>query len=316
MCKISIIIPVKNEAEKIERCLEAVFDLTVQPFEVIVVDGHSTDKTVENARKFPVRIFYEDYHTRGGACQVGVENAEGDYVAFTDADCIPKRNWLENLIKEFDEGVVGVVGVVGVGGGIINIGEHLWEKSIAFALDTFIGSANSVQGRLFKDKRYVNTISGCNRMHRREDIMEVGGFNVVLPTDEDTELDKKLLKIGKLLYTPDAVVLHNHQRGLKKFAKRMYQYGYGRAESRLWGLQVFAPVVGLIALLLLFVSPKAFLFVIFIYALVLLCIGFKIFIKARKAQYLVSIPIVLIMEHISYSAGFWIGVMKSLVGKV
>ncbi|MCK4734432.1 MAG: glycosyltransferase [Methanophagales archaeon] len=310
MCKISIIIPVKNEAEKIERCLEAVFDQTVQPFEVIVVDGHSTDKTVENAKKFPIRIFYEDYHTRGGACQVGVENVKGDYVAFTDADCIPKRNWLENLIKEFDEDVVGV------GGGIINIGEHLGEKSIAFALDTFLGSANSVQGRLFKDKRYVTTISGCNRMHRREDIIEVGGFDVVLPTDEDTELDKKLLKIGKLLYTPDAVVLHNHQRGLKEFAKRMYQYGYGRAESRLWGLQVVAPVVGLIALLLLFVSPKAFLVVIFIYALVLLCVGFKIFIKARKAQYLVLIPIVLIMEHISYSAGFWIGVIKSLVGRV
>ena len=148
MNKISVIIPVRNESEKIERCLEAVFNQTIKPFEVIVVDGHSTDKTVENARKFPVRVFYEEYHTRAGACQIGVENAKGDYVAFTDADCIPERNWLENLIKEFDAGIVGV------GGGIKNIGEGLWEKSINLISGTFLGSANSVQGKFFKDKRY------------------------------------------------------------------------------------------------------------------------------------------------------------------
>lgn len=56
MDKISIIIPVKNEEEKIERCLEAVFKQTVKPFEVIVVDGYSTDNTVEKAREFPIII--------------------------------------------------------------------------------------------------------------------------------------------------------------------------------------------------------------------------------------------------------------------
>ena len=79
MDKISVIIPVRNEEEKIERCLQAVFNQTLKPFEVIVVDGHSTDKTVENARKFPVKVVYEDYGTVGGARQVGVENAEGDF---------------------------------------------------------------------------------------------------------------------------------------------------------------------------------------------------------------------------------------------
>lgn len=61
MAKITIIIPVKNEADKIEQCLEAVFNQTIKPFEVIVVDGHSADNTVENA--------------------------EGDFLAFTDVDC-------------------------------------------------------------------------------------------------------------------------------------------------------------------------------------------------------------------------------------
>lgn len=56
MDKISVIIPVKNEENKIERCLVAVFNQSLKPFEVIVVDGHSTDRTVERARKFSIEI--------------------------------------------------------------------------------------------------------------------------------------------------------------------------------------------------------------------------------------------------------------------
>jgi len=68
---ISVIIPVKNEESKIETCLKAVFSQTLKPCEVIVVDGHSTDKTVENALKFPVQLYYEEYPTRAGANNVG-----------------------------------------------------------------------------------------------------------------------------------------------------------------------------------------------------------------------------------------------------
>lgn len=304
MDKISIIIPVKNEEDKIERCLEAVFGQTIKPFEVIIVDGHSTDKTVKNARKFPVKVIYEDYGTVGGARQLGVENAGGESVAFTDADCIPERNWLENLVKEFDEGIVGV------GGGTKNIGKGLWEKTIALALDSFLGSANSVQDRVFKEKRFVKSISGCNSMYRKEDLKNIGGFNVALSINEETELNKRLTELGKLLYTPNAIVLHNQNRNMRDFAKRNYLFGYSRGKNRLWDLQVIPPIIGLITLVLLFVSLKAFLFLLLLYAFVLLCFDFEIFIKVRKALYLVSIPIVFIIEHVSYTGGFWIGVMK------
>lgn len=312
MDKISVIIPVRNEEDKIERCLEAVFNQTIKPHEVIVIDGHSTDKTVGNAKKFPVKILYEDYGTVGGARQIGVENARGDFIAFTDADCIPEKDWLENLIKEFDNSN----NIVGVGGGTKNIGECLWEKSIALALDSFLGSANSVQDRVFKEKRFVKSISGCNSMYRKEDLIKVEGFNVKLSINEETELNRRLTKLSKLLYTPNAIVLHNQNRNLKDFAKRNYLFGYGRGKNRLWDLQVIPPIIALITLLLLFVSLNAFLFMIFLYAFILLCFDLKIFTKAKKAQYLGSIPLVFIIEHLSYTAGFWIGVMKSLAGRV
>ncbi len=87
MDKISVVIPVKNEEDTIERCLEAVFSQSLKPHEVIVVDGHSSDGTVERTREFPAKVVYEDYGTVGGARQVGVLSAEGEIVAFTDVDC-------------------------------------------------------------------------------------------------------------------------------------------------------------------------------------------------------------------------------------
>ena len=303
--KISVIIPVRNEEGKIGQCLKAVFNQTLRPLEVIVVDGHSADQTVDNAKKYPVKVVYEDYGTVGGARQVGVESAEGDFIAFTDADCIPERNWLENLIKEFDNN-----NIVGVGGGTKNIGKGLWEKSIALALDSFLGSANSVQDRVFKEKRFVKSISGCNSMYRRRDLIKIGGFNVRLSVNEETELNKRLMKLGKLLYTPNAIVLHNQDRDLKDFTKRIYSFGHGRGCSRLWDLQIIPPIVGLITLLLLLVSLKAFLFMIVLYILMLLYFDIRIFFKSKKIRCLFSVPIVFVIEHISYTVGFWWGVTQ------
>jgi len=302
--KISVIIPVKNAEDVIGDCLEAVFAQSYEPYEVLVVDGHSKDKTVEEAKKFPVKIVYEEYGTRAGACRVGVENVRGEYVAFTDADCIPDKNWLKNLIKEFDSNIMGV------GGRIINIGEGLWEKSINFAMNTFLGSANSVQGRFFKNKRFTKSISGCNSMYRRKDILKVGGFDTNLPTAEDTALNRKLLSIGKLLYTPDAFVLHNHKRGLKKFAKRMYQYGYGRGKSRLWDLQCVPPIIAPLLALFLVFAHWIFIGIISLYLLILIVMGFKFAMQEKDIRYLGCIPIVYVIEHCSYAIGFWKGFLK------
>lgn len=304
--KISVIVPVKNEEEKIERCLDAIFSQTIKPFEVIVVDGHSADRTEENAKKFPVNFLYENYHTRAGACQMGAENAKGDFIAFTDADCIPEKNWLENLVKELDRN-----NIVGVGGGIKNIGNGLWEKSINLAMDTFLGSANSVQGRLFKDKKFVKSISGCNSMYRKKDILDVGGFDVRLLTAEDTELNSKLLKIGKLIYIPNAIILHNPNRGLRKFGERMYQYGYGRANGRLYDVQILPPIFGLLLIISTLFIPRIVLSFVVLYIVLIETMGIKFSVQEKSFIYLVSIPIVYLTEHLLYAIGFWKGLLST-----
>ena len=301
--KITVIIPARNEADKIGKCLQAVLAQSLKPCEVIVVDGHSTDGTVEIAGKFPVRVLYEDYHTIGGGRQLGVEKAKGDYVAFTDADAIPDKEWIGNLIQEFDDGIIGV------GGKIVNIDRGFWQRSINLAFSTFLGSANAVQGRLFKRKRLVNTVSACNSMYRRQDILEVGGFNTNL-ISEDSELNGRLLKKGKLLYTPEAVVLHDQDKGLKDFAKLMFRWGKGIRETRRWKVQVMPPLLVPLLIPCAIFLPKVFFALLGLYFLGTLAIGANFAIREKDIRYLVSIPLVYIIQHTLYSAGFWKEVLR------
>lgn len=303
--KISVIVPIKNEETKIVRCLQAVYTQTINPYEVIVIDGHSTDNTEQNAKNFPIKFLYEDYHTRSGACQLGINVASGEYIAFTDADCIPHKDWLENLLKEFDTGIIGV------GGGINNVGEGLWERSINLVMSSFLGSANSVQGRFFKNKRYVKSISGCNSMYRRKDLLEVGGFNVASPGAEDAELNLKLLKKGKLLYTPQAVVVHSHSWTLKEYTRKMYRYGFERGLIRAFDLQVIPPFFALFLLISLLFTKSIFLIMIGLYFILLLIFGANSAIHEKNIVYLLSVPFVYLIEHTMYTVGMW----KSLVSK-
>ena len=296
--RVSVIIPVKNEAAKIEQCLEAVFSQSLKPYEVIIVDGHSTDGTVERAQKFPAKVLYEDYHTRGGARQVGIVNAAGEYVAFTDASCVPHKDWLRSLIEEFDTDTIGA------GGATVYQDEGFWPKSVNLAFSTFIGSANSVQGRYFKEKRSVKSISGGNSMYRRADIMSIGGFNTGF-VSEDADLNGRLIKRGKLVYTPEAIILRHQDRGLNNFVVQIYRWGMVRAATRLWEVQIIPPILVPLVLISLIFTPWVLLASLGLYLLVILIAGVRFAIQEKDPRYLVSIPIVFIIEHTVYTVGFW-----------
>jgi len=304
---ISVIIPVKNEEKKIVNCLNAIFLQTLQPFEVIVVDGNSTDNTVKNARQFPVKIVFENYGTIGGARQIGIEHAQGNLIAFTDADCVPRSDWLENLSKNFSEDLKGI------GGGIRNIGDSLWEKTIFLVFDSFLGSGGSVQDRVFANKKMVRSLSGCNAMYRTDDLKNIGGFNIKLAINEDTDLSTRLRKSGNLLYIPEAEVLHDQSLNLKEFAKRNYTFGFGRAYNHLWDIQMIPPLLAVMVLMFAFLNLQFFYFMIFLYVIILIGYDFIIVFKKKKGIFLLTIPIVFIIQHVSYSFGFWAGIFSNMV---
>lgn len=297
--QISVIIPVINGASKIDQCLKAVFAQSLQPLEVIVVDGHSTDGTVGIAQQYPVRVVYEDYHTRAGACQVGVDEAIGEFIAFTDADCIPDKDWLRNLSVEVDVWD----SPVGVGGKFEDIGKGLWTRSINLTFTTPLSGARSRWAT--RKEMKVLSVCGANGMVRKKNLLAVGGFKTQLRGGEDLEIATRLGKMGRLVYTPKAVVLHDHDRGLWDFIKRAFQYGKDRREAKLWDAQVAVASLSPLLFLTLLYSWVVLVGIIGCYAFMAFVIGVLTARQNKEPVFVFSVPIAFVSQHIAFTLGFW-----------
>ena len=100
--KISLIIPARNEEHNIKRLLDSISTLSLQPFEVIVVDDGSTDRTPEIAREYGALVFPapplpDGWRGKTWACWNGSLRAQGETFLFLDADVILKPNAIERI---------------------------------------------------------------------------------------------------------------------------------------------------------------------------------------------------------------------------
>jgi glycosyltransferase involved in cell wall biosynthesis len=104
--KISVVIRSKNEELFIGKVLQQVLAQEfAAPYEVIVLDSGSQDRTLDIVRRFPVRLeaIPPERFTFGYALNEGVTLARGEYVVFLSAHCVPRdRSWLRELIHPFD----------------------------------------------------------------------------------------------------------------------------------------------------------------------------------------------------------------------
>jgi GT2 family glycosyltransferase len=228
LMKVSIIIPTKNNADILEKCLESIrnLDYPKGEVEVIVVDGRSTDGTVEIARKHGCKVVYEEVGTIGGARNIGAGHSSGNYIVFTDADCIVDRDWLKNLVREFKDEKIASVG----GPNITPEDDTEFAKCVGAVLE--ILSKPGARYAFNADKVlevYHNPT--CNSAYRRSIFQEVGGFNPKLITCDDEELDYRIRKKGyRILFTPHARVYHYRRPAWRRFAKMAWNYGVGRGQ--------------------------------------------------------------------------------------
>jgi glycosyltransferase involved in cell wall biosynthesis len=108
---VSVIIPTKNEEQVIYECLSSVFNQSLKPLEVIIVDGRSTDNTLKETRQFPVKIITEAEPTSlPNARNLGIENAKGEIIFIMDADVTLERDCIKNAVKYFeDSNIISVI---------------------------------------------------------------------------------------------------------------------------------------------------------------------------------------------------------------
>lgn len=109
---VSVVIPAKDDAEMLRRCLSALAHQSLAPREIIVVDNGSTDRTRAVAREAGVRLLAQSEPGILAASAAGYDAAEGEIIARLDADCVPAADWLARVIEVFarDETVDAVAG--------------------------------------------------------------------------------------------------------------------------------------------------------------------------------------------------------------
>lgn len=187
MKKISVVIPTYNEEKRLEGFLKQ-FDLqTLQrgDYEIIIVDGQSTDRTREIARKYADKVILQRSKGIGGARNDGVLAASSDIVATTDADVELPPNWLERILENFsDDNVVAVCGPDGP------IEETLVNRVVYYILRNiiYIGS-----------KMGVYCTGGGNSAFLKDAFQKVGGYRD-LPHSDDVEIAFRLGKVGRIVY--------------------------------------------------------------------------------------------------------------------
>src|SRR3972149_10647300 len=111
--RISVIVPAYNAGKTIGQALSAITNQSypAELYEIIVVDDGSTDDTVEEIKKFPVKYIWQKNSGPATARNRGVTYANGDTILFTDSDCMPDVNWISEMVKPFKD--INVMAVKG-----------------------------------------------------------------------------------------------------------------------------------------------------------------------------------------------------------
>ena len=225
---VAIVIPTYNDEETLSECLESIYNLEFEgEYTTIIVDGYSDDNTVEIAERYGCKVVFEDEGTISYARELGVQKTDKEFIAFTDADCVVPENWLSTLIKNFGSNKE----IAAVGGPNLTPDDDTpFAKSVGDVLSLLSG-VGSRYGYDGDETHEIYHNPTCNVMYRREVIEEVGGFRSDLVTVDDEEMDYRIRENGyKILFTPEAKVLHYRRPSMRSFTKMGYRYGLGRAQ--------------------------------------------------------------------------------------
>ncbi|HEM8508952.1 TPA: glycosyltransferase [Burkholderia cepacia] len=227
--RFSVVINTYNRAATLRNTLASMAYIRHPSFEVIVVNGPSTDETES------VIAEYADVYKVGNCPEanlsksrnVGIAMASGDIVCFIDDDAVPEPDWLDQLEKGYADPKVAAVG------GYIRNHTGVEFQCKVTACDRFgdgqsfesVEDANPDIG--VTAKRYL-ALTGTNSSFRRKVLVEIGGFDEEYAYFlDETDVIVRMIDCGyEVKYTPDAEIHHkyaaSHLRTTSKLPKSIY----------------------------------------------------------------------------------------------
>lgn len=212
---VSIIIVTYNCKGYIKNCIDSIKTQNIPDnfqLEIIIVDNHSDDGTVDFIREnYPsIKIIENESNLGyGRANNVGVKNSKGEYMVILNPDTIAEKNWLKELVTPLTkrEKLITTPKVLLYDGSLINVcGLIIHFTGLAFPRG-FEASPSD-----FSRPEYVGGVSGSCFAVKRDDFINLGGFDdKIFLYGEDTELSWRAnLKGYKILFVPGSVVKHDY----------------------------------------------------------------------------------------------------------
>ena len=221
---VSVIIPVKDDAERLQACLSALAAQTFEgPVEVIVVDNGSADPPVAAvAPHAAARLLEEHGPSSYAARNRGAEAARGEILAFTDSDCLPDPDWLRNGVSR----VLASPRDCFVGGRIDTFPAVTGQPSAVEVYEM----AHAFPQHLYVESGFAAT---ANLLVARHVFSRVGGFDVELTSGGDMEWGQRARAAGVVpVYAPDVRVAHPARRTLRQLLQKLGRTAEGHAALR------------------------------------------------------------------------------------
>jgi glycosyltransferase involved in cell wall biosynthesis len=329
MANISVIVVCLNEEFYIGKCIDSLLaqDYRKNFLEIIIVDGNSSDRTLEIARSYihskpRVSVVVEHKLGTAAARNRGIREAHSELVAFIDGDCIAPSDWLSTLVNAYQEEKQSMSNVAGVGGrNVPPSGADNFLLGVEISLNTYIGSFSSSQGRQFQMRRRVESIATLNALYDKSTLETIGLFDESLGSEgEDAELNFRLRKKGyELVFIPEAIVYHFLRSSPKLWFQNMFRYGKARARllkrhKDMWSFQYFLPpLFGVIMLSVLFAPLNMILLLPLCYFPLIMLYSISIALKQSAAKVFLSVFTAYVSEHFGYASGMIYGLTNRRV---
>lgn len=304
--QVSLIMTVLNEAAGLPRFLESLAAQSVLPDEVVVVDGGSTDATVEILEAWgreqcvDVRVVVRPGCNISEGRNSAIATAQFDLIAVTDAGTVLDRAWLAAMLAAWSPDVDVVAGFF----------EPVWNTSTERILaSTIMPLRSEIDPATFLP-------SSRSLLLTRKAIADVGGYPEWLDYCEDLVFDLALKDGGKdFAFAGDAIARWSARPSWKAYAKQYYRYARGDGKADLWrrrhALRYGAYAAGVAGAATRRTDIAA-----------LLAVGFGAYcsryvrrawvrrpVDARRtAQSLVAVPVVVVIGDVAKMVGYPVGV--------
>ena len=222
---LTVIVPVLNMEKTIRATLDSIMALKYpdENLEIIVVDGYSKDATRKIVSDYPVLLVDQEGNGLNAARNTGIKYSSGDFLAFTDGDCVVPPDWATKIMDNFENPVTGFVGGTMKGYDKNSILSNYMDESLFTATPNFHFRIETTRLKLLQFP------AGANMTFRKRALARVKFFdeNITYGFDDLQPVEEMGFKGFRIILDPDVKILHQHRSRFRELMKQHFNYGRG-----------------------------------------------------------------------------------------